>query len=77
MQVNQYIELRNRALSLLAYQDSALLAQIQATNAQNMTDQLSAFATVIKHNPENMLNYFMINGNTNDSLLINGLAPKY
>ena len=43
--------MRNRALSLLAYQDSANLAKIQATNAQNMTDQLSAFATVIKHNP--------------------------
>ena len=46
-----YRALRNRALSFLAYQDSALLAQIQATSAQNMTDQLNAFATVIKHNP--------------------------
>ena len=44
--------LRNRALSFLAYQDSALLAQIQATSSQNMTDQLSAFATVLKHNPD-------------------------
>ena len=47
-----YRALRNRALSLLAYQDSALLANIQAANAQNMTDQLSAFSTVIKHNPD-------------------------
>ena len=47
-----YRALRNRALAFLAYQDSALLAQIQATSAQNMTDQLSAFATVIKHNPD-------------------------
>ena len=43
--------LRNRALSFLAYQDGAFLAKIQATDAQNMTDQLSAFLTVIKHNP--------------------------
>ena len=43
--------LRNRALSFLAYQDGAFLAKIQATDAQNMTDQLSAFSTVIKHNP--------------------------
>ena len=43
--------MRNRALSFLAYQDSAFLAKIQATGAQNMTDQLSAFSTVIKHNP--------------------------
>ena len=47
-----YRALRNRALSLLAYQDGALLANIQAANAQNMTDQLSAFSTVIKHNPD-------------------------
>ena len=47
-----YRALRNRALSFLAYQDSALLAQIQVTSAQNMTDQLSAFATVIKHTPD-------------------------
>ena len=47
-----YRALRNRALSFLAYQDSAFLAKIQATGAQNMTDQLSAFSTVIKHNPK-------------------------
>ena len=46
-----YRALRNRALSFLAYHDGALLAKIQATEAQNMTDQLSAFSTVIKHNP--------------------------
>jgi aminopeptidase N len=46
-----YRALRNRALSFLAYQDGAVLAKIQATDAQNMTDQLSAFSTVIKHNP--------------------------
>jgi aminopeptidase N len=46
-----YRALRNRALSFLAYQDGAFLAKIQATDAQNMTDQLSAFSTVIKHNP--------------------------
>ena len=46
-----YRALRNRALSFLAYHDGALLAEIQATEAQNMTDQLSAFSTVIKHNP--------------------------
>ena len=46
-----YRALRNRALSFLAYHDGALLAKIQATDAQNMTDQLSAFSTVIKHNP--------------------------
>ena len=45
-----YRALRNRALSFLAYHDGALLAKIQATEAQNMTDQLSAFSTVIKHN---------------------------
>ena len=46
-----YRALRNRALSFLAYQDGAFLAKIQAADAQNMTDQLSAFSTVIKHNP--------------------------
>ena len=46
-----YRAFRNRALSLLAYQDNALLAKEQAKNAKNMTDQLSAFSTVIKHNP--------------------------
>jgi aminopeptidase N len=46
-----YRALRNRALSFLAYQDGAFLAKIQATDAQNMTDQLSAFSIVIKHNP--------------------------
>jgi aminopeptidase N len=46
-----YRALRNRALSFLAYHDGALLAKTQATDAQNMTDQLSAFSTVIKHNP--------------------------
>ena len=46
-----YRAFRNRALSLLAYQDNALLAKEQAKSAKNMTDQLSAFSTVIKHNP--------------------------
>ena len=44
-----YRALRNRALSLLAYQDSANLAKIQATNAQNMTDQLSADQSCFGH----------------------------
>ena len=46
-----YRAFRNRALSLLAYQDNAFLAKEQAKSAKNMTDQLSAFSTVIKHNP--------------------------
>ena len=43
--------LRNKALFFLAYQDGGELAKLQVQEALNMTDQLSAFSTLIKHNP--------------------------
>ena len=51
--------LRNKALFFLAYQDGGELAKLQVLEALNMTDQLSAFSTLIKHNPTSeSINFF-------------------
>lgn len=51
--------LRNKALFFLAYQDGGELAKLQVQEALNMTDQLSAFSTLIKHNPTSeSINFF-------------------
>ena len=51
--------LRNKALFFLAYQDGGELAKLQVQEALNMTDQLSAFSPLIKHNPTSeSINFF-------------------